>query len=55
LTEQHRVAADLLSATVHCDTTTHAADVASDLEKLPDRDDLVDLDDLGIWIDPIGK
>ena len=51
--DNNRVAADLLSKQVHCDTSELAEEIRLDLQQIPD-DDSINIDDLGIWIDPIG-
>ncbi len=52
--DNHRAAADLLSEQVHADTSKLADDLAADLDRLPEQGQgLLDMDDLGIWIDPI--
>jgi len=50
-----QVAADLLSAEVHSDAEAQlSGEILTDLNRLSDEEK-VDVDNLGIWIDPIGR
>eukprot|EP00095_Tigriopus_kingsejongensis_P008147 maker-scaffold196_size269943-snap-gene-1.34 protein:Tk08147 transcript:maker-scaffold196_size269943-snap-gene-1.34-mRNA-1 annotation:"inositol polyphosphate 1-phosphatase" len=49
--DQDQVAADLLSKHVHLDTSELSEEIRKDLEQVPDID--LNVDQLGIWIDPI--
>ncbi len=60
--DNHQVAADILSRHVHADPSEIALpeETRGDLGKLPNggsggSDGVVDVDGLGIWIDPIGE
>ena len=46
-------AADILAKLVHSDISP-TDDIEESLKKVPDEDDF-NIDDYGIWIDPIGK
>lgn len=51
--DRNQVAADLLSKQVHSNTSELSQFILADLEQVPDSS--FNVDNLGIWIDPIGK
>ena len=46
-------AADILAKLVHSDINP-GSDVEESLNKVPDEEEDINVDDFGIWIDPIG-